>query len=192
MAAVGFEPRTSRSGVWHSTTEPLRSPTRKWWILLRLGRCPGWSESLLFLLVLSCSGSYMHLLFNEMKGLSDQIWAVTWQTQQNGMCAQQKLRSAWASAQSDQSSLSAWRKLESLVTHWAHREDSKTHWADAQADLSLHWAHTHLLVLSCRGSYFVYAWLTCEKFSSFKGTHCSSTSSTAPVSFRILSASCAK
>ena len=25
-AAVGLEPRTSRSGVWHSTTEPPRSP----------------------------------------------------------------------------------------------------------------------------------------------------------------------
>ena len=35
--------------------------------------------------------------------------------QQNGMCTQRRLRSAWASAQSDQSSLSAWRKLGSLV-----------------------------------------------------------------------------
>ena len=32
-----------------------------------------------------------------------EIWAATWQNQQNGMCAQQRLRSAWASAQSDQS-----------------------------------------------------------------------------------------
>ena len=39
-------------------------------------------------------------------------------------CAQRRLRSAWASAQSDQSSLSAWRKLGSLATHWAHSEDS--------------------------------------------------------------------
>ena len=39
------------------------------------------------------------------------------------VCAQQTLRSAWASAQSDQSSLSAWRKLGSLATHWAHSED---------------------------------------------------------------------
>ena len=30
-------------------------------------------------------------------------WAASWQNQQNGMCAQQRLRSAWASAQSDQS-----------------------------------------------------------------------------------------
>ena len=29
-AAVGFEPRTSRSGVRHSTTEPPRSPKRNW------------------------------------------------------------------------------------------------------------------------------------------------------------------
>ena len=33
-AAVGFEPRTSRSGVRHSTTEPPRSPLCKWWTIL--------------------------------------------------------------------------------------------------------------------------------------------------------------
>ena len=37
---------------------------------------------------------------------------------------QQRLRSTWASTQSDQSSMSAWRKLGSLATHWAHSEDS--------------------------------------------------------------------
>ena len=30
-------------------------------------------------------------------------WAAPWQQQQNGVCAQRRLRSAWASAQSDQS-----------------------------------------------------------------------------------------
>ena len=40
------------------------------------------------------------------------------------MCAQQRLRSAWACALSDQSSLSAWRKLGSLATHRMHSEDS--------------------------------------------------------------------
>ena len=68
------------------------------------------------------------------------IWAATWQNQQNGMCAQRRLRSAWASAQSNQSLLFAWRKLGSLVTHWAHSEDWSD-WADAQADLGLRWAH---------------------------------------------------
>ena len=33
----------------------------------------------------------------------DQKWAVSWQNQQNGMCVKQRLRSAWASIQSDQS-----------------------------------------------------------------------------------------
>ena len=49
-------------------------------------------------------------------------WAASWQNQHD--CAPSKdsddLKSAWASAQSDQSSLSAWRKLVSLATHWAH------------------------------------------------------------------------
>ena len=40
------------------------------------------------------------------------------------VCAQRRLGSAWASAQSDQSSLSAWRKLGSLATHWVPHEDS--------------------------------------------------------------------
>ena len=30
-------------------------------------------------------------------------WAASWQNQQSGMCAQQRLRPAWASVQSDQS-----------------------------------------------------------------------------------------
>ena len=30
------------------------------------------------------------------------MWASTWQNQQNGMCIQRRLRSAWASTQSDQ------------------------------------------------------------------------------------------
>ena len=30
-------------------------------------------------------------------------WAASWRNQQNGMCGKQRLRSAWASAQSDQS-----------------------------------------------------------------------------------------
>ena len=58
-------------------------------------------------------------------------WATSWQNQQNGMCAQQTLRSAWASAQSlgirpvwSESLLSTWKKLVFLATHWVHREDS--------------------------------------------------------------------
>ena len=71
-------------------------------------------------------------------------WAASWQNQQSGMCAQRRLRSAWASSQSDQSSLSAWRKLGSLVNHWARSEDWSD-WADAQADQSLRWPHSHFV-----------------------------------------------
>ena len=38
----------------------------------------------------------------------------------------------------------AWRKLGSLATHWTHSEDWSD-WAEAQADLSLHWAHSHFV-----------------------------------------------
>ena len=59
----------------------------------------------------------------------------------------------WLSAQSDQSSLSAWRSIGSLATHWAHGEDSdqtgrmpRLIWVFAGRTLIL-------LALSCRGSY---------------------------------------
>ena len=52
------------------------------------------------------------------------FWAAAWQNQQNDLCAQQRLRSAWASAQPDQSSLSAWRSIGSWASHSAYSEDS--------------------------------------------------------------------
>ena len=71
------------------------------------------------------------------------------------LCAQWRLRSARASAQSGQSSLSAWRKLASLATHWAHSEDSdqighipRLIWVFAGRILTL-------LVFSCRGLFNV-------------------------------------
>ena len=68
------------------------------------------------------------------------------------VCAQRRPRSAWTSAQSDQSSLSAWRNLRSLATHWAHNEDSdQTVWMPR-----LIWVFAGrtvtLWVLSCCGS----------------------------------------
>ena len=70
------------------------------------------------------------------------------------LCAQRRLRSVWASAQSDQSSLSAWRKLGSLATRWVHSEDS-----DQTGRMPrLIWVFDGrqlLLVLSWGGSYCV-------------------------------------
>ena len=61
------------------------------------------------------------------------------------VCAQQSLRSAWASALSDQSlrcpleeSLGPEISIERKWRHWSE-------WADAQADLSLHWEHTRFV-----------------------------------------------
>ena len=76
----------------------------------------------------------------------------TWQNQQNG-CASSEDWSAWISAQSDQSLLSAWRKLGSLATHWMQSEDS-----DQTGQMPrLIWVFAGstfiLLVFSCRGAY---------------------------------------
>ena len=93
------------------------------------------------------------------------IWAASWQNQQNGMCAQQRLRSACPSTQSDQSSLSEWRKLGSLATRWGHSEDSdQTGRMQGWSESSLG-AHAILLVLSWVGSF---VWL--QKVS-FKDHH---------------------
>ena len=51
-------------------------------------------------------------------------WWHNWLNQQIDMCAQQRLRSAWASTQSDQSSLFAWRNIGPLTTYWLHSEYS--------------------------------------------------------------------
>ena len=68
------------------------------------------------------------------------ILVASWQNQQNDMCAQRRLRSAWASVQSDQSSLFAqWVAKDPSFLH-AESEDWSD-WADAQSDLSLRWAH---------------------------------------------------
>ena len=70
------------------------------------------------------------------------------------VCDQRRLRSAWASAQSDQSSLSAWRNIGALAKHWAHSGDSdktgrmpRLMWVFAGCTLIL-------LVLWRRGSYY--------------------------------------
>ena len=70
-------------------------------------------------------------------------------------CAHRRLGIAWASAQSDQSSLSAWRNLGSLATHWAHSEDSDQTGRMPRLIWVFAGRTATLLVLSCRGSYIV-------------------------------------
>ena len=81
------------------------------------------------------------------------------------LCTQRILRSAWASAQSDQSSLSAWRKLGSLVTHWVHREDSdQTGWMPR-----LIWVFAGH---PCHFAGFVMRWLKYKKKSDTRIIYC--------------------
>ena len=58
------------------------------------------------------------------------------------LCTQQRLRSAWASTQSDQSSLSTWRKFGSLAIHWAHSKDSDQTGRMPRL-ICLCWGHSH-------------------------------------------------
>ena len=59
-----------------------------------------------------------------------------------------------------ESSLSAWRKPGSLATNWAHNEDWSD-WADAQADLSLRWAHMSFCWF-CHVAARLLNWYSCQ------------------------------
>ena len=66
-----------------------------------------------------------------MKSKTTNVWAATWQNQQNDLCAHRRLRSAWASAKSGQSSQCAQWVAEDPVIRHVDNEDS---------ELSLRWA----------------------------------------------------
>ena len=73
------------------------------------------------------------------------------------VCAQRRLRSAWASAQSDQSLRCPHEESYPLITQQRLWSD----WTDAQADLSVCWVHTHFVG-------FVMSRLKCScKYSPF-------------------------
>ena len=58
-----------------------------------------------------------------------QIWATSCQNQQNDLCTQQRLRSAWASAQSDHSSLCAqWVAKDPSFLHADIEDSDHTGW----------------------------------------------------------------
>ena len=79
-----------------------------------------------FLLFVICQTNFISELSHlKLTFTSIKMWAPSWQNQQTDMCAQRRLRSAWASAQSDQSfSLSNWRRVGALATQRVHSEDS--------------------------------------------------------------------
>ena len=91
---------------------PIKRTTKT---LIRLGRCPGWSESSL--------GSQLFCWFCH-----------------HDRCAQQRLISAWTSAQSDQSAVCSMGSYGPKVSSCGQYR-LWSDWADAQADLSLRWTH---------------------------------------------------
>ena len=78
------------------------------------------------------------------------------------------IRPVWS-----ESSLSAWRELGCSATHWAHSEDWSD-WADAQADLSLRWAHMPFCWFSHEAAHFSFVLsndVLCSKVSVFENLH---------------------
>ena len=63
------------------------------------------------------------------------IWATPRQNQQHDPCAQRRLRSAWASSKTYQSSLSAWRHFwSSLCAQWVAEDPSFLHADSEESD----------------------------------------------------------
>ena len=74
------------------------------------------------------------------------IWAAAQQNQQYGLCTQLRLRSAWASAQSDQSlRCQHGESLDPNSYPLSAQRRLRSDWANAKADLSICWVH----ILSC-------------------------------------------
>ena len=83
------------------------------------------------------------------------ISTASWQNQQNCMCAHRRLRSAWASAQSDQSlrcpQRLIWVFAVRLKKPWvlsyplSAQRRLWSDWAYSQADVSHHWAYSHFV-----------------------------------------------
>ena len=68
-------------------------------------------------------------------------WAAAWQNQQTDLCTQRRLRSAWASARSYQSSQCTQWIAKCLKLSSCGQRRLWSDWAHAQSDLSLRWAH---------------------------------------------------
>ena len=117
--------------------------------LIRLGGCPGWSES-------SLGAQLLCWFCNEVAQMTPcaiVLWLMhlscSTTKQTNDICAQISLGRCpvWT-----ESLLFAQRKYRSLATHKAHIEDWSD-WADAKCDLRLRWAHMFVC--------FVMLWLIC-------------------------------
>ena len=85
------------------------------------------------------------------------IWACAWQNLKKSHVRPVKTQICLCICPVWSESLqSAWWSIGSLATHWAHAQWRLwSDWPDAQADLSFHWAHINLLVLSCYSSFFL-------------------------------------
>ena len=94
-----------------------------------------------------------HNFYFRKHSVSVYIWAASWQIQQNDMCVQRRLGSAWASAQFDQSSLCAqWVAKDPSFLHADSEDSDQTGRMPRLIWVSLG-AHVSLLVLSCGGSF---------------------------------------
>ena len=73
---------------------------------------------------------------------SQYFWATSWQNHQNCICAQRRLRSAWAVW-----SVFAVRMKKAWVLSYPVSAQRRllSDWADAQADLNLCWVHSHFV-----------------------------------------------
>ena len=99
------------------------------------------------------------------------IWAASWQNQQNGMCAQWRLRSAWSFAQSDEVFAVRMTKPWILSYPQDHTEKSLIRLGNcpgwSESSLGAH----AMLILSCWGSFSCFLMFQIRTVSSEFGTY---------------------
>ena len=130
-------------------------------MLIRLRGCAGWSASLLFAYAkngFSQDAAQTKSTFRVVSRFVAWIHMSRLMTKPTmWLCAQRRLRSAWASAKSDQGLRCPHEEclLGSLVTHWAHSEDSDQTGRMPRLIWVFAGRTVILLVLSCGGSYHI-------------------------------------
>ena len=99
------------------------------------------------------------------------IWACAWQNQQNDLCAQRRLRSAWASSLGICPVWSVF--VVRLKKPWVLSYTLSAHqrlwsdWVDAQADLSIRWAHRSFCWFWCAAAH-----ISCSRHQKEKKNKC--------------------
>ena len=144
ILTVWPEPSLTNSPTKNQTSSPTG------WLRMRIWRMSLWRTKST---IISCSGSY-HMAGGRWKDSDqEQLNSTSWPSHQTSCLMTKPTKWHPAKTQSDQSSLSACRRLGSLATHWGHSKDSDQTGRMPRLIWVVAGRTVILLVLSWGGSY---------------------------------------